>query len=183
MKKLFLMLCLFCVLFLNCSSAEKTDDNNQNINREILGEIYIEKNAGFTMYIPKGWQIRDYSLKYSAIVEPLRRDFTININLADERYSGAISEYIIAGVGYLSKLYTEFEVSESKKVKTNSGLNGEYIILQGRINKINVRQKSYFIQNKKATDIMVITCTVPHDVGDKYDAVFDECVKTFTWAK
>jgi hypothetical protein len=51
------------------------------------------------------------------------------------------------------------------------------------MNEIQVRQRFYFIQNTKGTAIMVISGTAPFFSGDKYDTLFDECVKTFDWTK
>jgi len=62
-------------------------------------------------------------------------------------------------------------------------LQGRFITLTGGINDVRVRQRLYLIQNKNKTAIMVINGTAPFAGGEKYDAIFDECVKTFNWKK
>jgi hypothetical protein len=183
MKKLFVAFCFLGILFVGCISTGNVESSNQGFNNEIHGELYVERNAGFSMYIPKGWEIRDMNQKYLMAMGPVEDNFSPNINFGDDQYSGAISEYIDAVIAQLSQLYVDLEIFENEKFTTNIGLQGRYITLSGRMNEIHVRQKLYLMQNKKGTAIMVITGTVLFASGEKYDALFDECVKTFNWTK
>lgn len=181
MKKLSIVLCLVGVLSINCASTGNVENNNQGFNSEIHGELYIEGNGSFSMYIPKGWEIRDMNQKYLMIIGPIVDNFGLNINFGDEQYSGPISEYINALIFQLSQFYAEFEVIMNESFMTNSGLQGRYITLFGRLNEVHARQRVYFIQNTNGTAIMVISCSASFASGDRYDSLFDESVKTFTW--
>jgi hypothetical protein len=183
MKKSFVMYCLLGVLFINCTSTGSVKNNDQNINTDILGELYIEKNVGFSMYIPKDWEIREAGQKYLMVMGPTEDNFTPNINFGDEQFSGQISEYIDACIGLIPQIFADFEVTQRENFVTNKGLQGGYITTQARLNEINVRQRIYVIPNKRGSIVMAITFSMPPSSGTKYDAIFDECVKTFDWSK
>ena len=175
MKKLLAMVFLV-ILFVNCISTG-------NINNDIFGERYDEKNAKFSMYIPKDWVITDSNQKYMMVMGPIKENFRPNITFSDEQYSGIISEYIDAVIGILPQVFADFEVIERERFITNTNLQGGYIIYFGRLNEIMVRQKMYIIQNKGRTTVMAITCTASPVDGEEYDSVFDASVKTFDWKK
>jgi len=170
MRKL-LVLCCFAVLFV------------QNVFSQNLGDVYDVPEAGFSMYIPKGWRMADMNQKYLSAIGPSDGGFTPNINFGTEEYSGPIPEYFDAVIGYLENFYADFEVLNRTDFTANSGLQGMYITIQGRINEIRVRQRIYVFPNKKKTDLMLVTSTAPLVGGERYDALFDECVKTLKWTK
>jgi hypothetical protein len=179
MKKIIIYF-LLCILIINCVNPRNIG-NNRDINREILGRLYIERNAGFSMNIPRGWRIRNEGLKYNVIIGPTENNFRLNINFRDVQYSVPVSEYIDFGINIISQLYSEYEFIQTGYITTYTGLQGVFITINGIINEIKVRQKIYYIQNKEETETMIITTTVPSVIGDKYDMIFDECIKTFNW--
>jgi hypothetical protein len=181
-KKILIGFCLLGILFTSCTTGNVRDDN-QGFNREIHGELYIEKKAGFSMYIPKGWEIKDMNQKYLMVMGPLDNNFSPNINFGDEKYSGTISDYADAVITQFSQIYADFEITENENFMTYTSLQGKCIMLLGRLNEIHVRQRLYLIQNRKQTSIMVIVGTAGFINGDKYDTLFNECVKTFNWTK
>jgi hypothetical protein len=181
MKNPFVIFCLLGILFVNCIFAQNAEPNNQGFNSEIHGELYIEGNAGFSMYMPKGWETRDMNQKYLMIMGPVDNNYTPNISFGDEQYSGPISEYVDALIALLAQFYADFEVPENVNFKTYSGLQGRCLTILGRINEIHARQKLYLVQNRNRTTIMVITGTALAVSGKKYDALFNECVKTLNW--
>jgi len=183
MKKTVLIFVPLVFLLLACVSTGDAGNNNQQINSDILGEIFTEKNGGFSMYIPKGWELKDMNQKYLMPMGQAENDFTANINFGDDQYSGPLSDFGDAVIEYLKKIYTELDVVQKENFVTNSGLKGECVTLLGQLNKINVRQRMYLIQNKAGTMVMAITGTAAQESGTKYDSVFDECVKTFSWTK
>jgi hypothetical protein len=179
MKNSFASFCLLIVLFINCVTAVSA----QNTNNEILGEHYVEKNVGFSMYIPKNWELIDFNQKYLVARGPAVNNYSPNITFGDEQYSGPISDYINAVLSYVSQIYADFEILQKGNFITNSGLQGEYVTFHGRINEIIVRQRLYVIPNSSRTVVMGITGTAGIVHGDMYDSLFDECVKTFDWTK
>jgi hypothetical protein len=184
MKKLFVVFCLLGILLVSCTttSTGKTS-GDQGFNSEIHGDLYIERNLGFSMYVPKGWETRDMNQKYLMVMGPTVDNFTPNFNFGDEKFSGSLLDYIDAVLVHLKRFYTELDVLESGDFTTVKGIEGKYITLLGRINEIQARQKLFILPNKTKTGIMLITGTAPPDDGEMYDFLFDECVKTFAWTK
>jgi hypothetical protein len=185
MKKLFVIVCLLGVLSVNCTTtgAGKTESVNRGFNSEIHGELYVERNAGFSMYIPKGWEVKDMNQKYLMVIGPMDGNFSPNISFGDEQYTGTIPDFIGAVVAQIAQFYADLEIIENESFITNTDLEGRYITVLGRINDIQLRQKLYLLQNKSVTTIMAITGSTLAISGEKYDALFDECVKTFIWTK
>jgi len=172
MKKTFVICCLLAVLFV------------QNINSQTLGELYTENDGGFTMSMPRGWQTVDANQKYLMIIGPLENGYTPNIGFGDDAaYSGAISAYIDEVLLFLGQFYSDFKVINRGNFSANSGLLGECATFLGSMGEINVRQKMYIFPSTNRSGIMVITCTAPQVNGERYDAIFDECVKTFRWTR
>ena len=170
MKKSYVLCCLFAVLFV------------QNINSQNLGALYNETNAGFSMNIPQGWEMANNNQKYQTAIGPSDGGLTPNIGFGDDKYSGSISEYIDMAISIYKVIYADFEVVDRANFTTNSRLRGMYITFHGRRNEIRVRQKVYVFQNRSRTDVMIITCMAPFG-GERYDAIFDACVKTFNWTR
>ena len=171
MKKTLVICCLFAVLFI------------QKINSQTLGDLYIERTAGFIMFMPSGWQTMDFNQKYLMIIGPLENGFTPNIGFADDTFSGSLSDYRDDVLLILGQFYSDLTVISKGSFSTNSGLQGEYTVIQGRMGEVNIRQKIFLFPNTSGAGIMVITGTAPAANGEKFDPIFDECVKTFRWAR
>jgi len=171
MKKIFVICCLLAVLFI------------QNINSQTLGDLYTERNAGFTMSMPIGWQTMDANQKYLMIVGPTEKGFTPNIGFADDTFSGSLSDYIDAVFLVIGQFYADLTTVSRGNFSTNSGLRGEYVTIQGRMGEISVRQKMYLFPNVIGGGIILVTGTAPAANGEKFDPIFDECVKTFRWTR
>jgi hypothetical protein len=182
MKKLIVIFCLPGILFVNCVSSGNAGNNNQGFNSKIHGELFVEKSAGFSMYIPQGWGTIDLNQKYLVVVGPREDNFSPNIVFGDEQYAGSVSEYVDKIIAQISKIY-DAEVIENEVFITNTGLQGRYAKWSARMNETHARQIGYFIKNKSGTAIMVIACSVASAGGTKYDELFEECVKTFNWTK
>jgi hypothetical protein len=180
MKKiLFALFALTICFFPGCA----TQNNQPSINTDDFGIHFIEKEAGFSMYAPKNWETVDANQKYKMLMGAVENNFSPNINFGDEQFTGKVSDYVEACLELFPQIFADFEVVERIDFQTNNGIQGECMTTQARLNDIHVRQRVYFIPNKRSTAIMVITCTVSPFIGTKYDDVFDSCVKTFEWNK
>ena len=169
MKKLLMLCCLFSFLFV------------QNIASQTLGNLFVEPNGVFSISMPNGWQMVDINMAYMMIMGPEYNGFTPNINFADEDYSGAISDYLDAVMGFFPLLFSDFRLLGRSVFQTNTGLTGECITYLVTMGQIQVRQKMYVFPNSKRTAVMVITGTAPVVSGETYDVVFDTSVSTFKW--
>jgi hypothetical protein len=170
MKKTLVICCFLTVFFI------------QNINSQTLGDVYKESNASFTMSMPSGWQTIDANQKYLMIIGPAENGFSPNIGFADEAYIGSLSDYIDNLVSVLKQFYTGLVVINRGNFSTNSGLQGAYVIIQGRMGQISVRQKIYVFPGLKTDEIITIAGSAPSG-NERFDSIFDECVKTFRWTK
>ena len=155
----------------------------QTINTEVLGRQYIEKKAGFTMFMPKDWGTLDAKQEYLVAMGPSENNFSPNIIFVDEKYSGPISVYIDGAIEQLSQTFDDFRVIEKGAFETLQGIQGGYFLSQGKLNETNVRQKFYVVPNKKGNMVMNVACTISLASGNKYDLIFNECAKTFVWTK
>jgi hypothetical protein len=171
MKRTFVICCLLAVLFI------------QNINSQTLGDLYTERNAGFTMSMPRGWQTMDANQKYLMIVGPTENGFTPNVGFADDTFSGPLSEYSDSVLSVIGQFYADLTIINRGNFSTNSGLRGEYATIQGRMGEISVRQKMFIFPNASRGGIILITGTAPAANGERFDPIFDECVKTFRWTR
>jgi len=171
MKRAIVICCLLTVLFV------------QNINSQTLGELYTERTAGFTMSMPLGWQAMDMGQKYYMVIGQTENGFTPNIGFADDAFSGSPSEYIDAVLSMLGMFYTDLTIIGKGSFTTSSSLRGEYAVIQGRLGEVGIRQKMFIFPDTSGGRIIVITCTAPLVNGERFDAVFDESVRTFKWTR
>ena len=155
----------------------------QNVSGQQLGDLYTERTGGFTMSMPRGWQTADFNQKYLMIMGPEVDGFTPNIGFGDESYSGSITSYVDIVLTYLQMLFTDFNLISRTSFRTNAGITGEVITYQVTMGSIRVRQKIYVLPNRGGTAIMGITCTAPVVGGERYDAIFDASVRTFSWTR
>jgi len=154
-----------------------------NISGQELGSLYTERSAGFTISMPRGWQTIDVGLKYLSIRGPQDGSFTPNLVFIDEELVGPLSSYIDVVVGYYPLILSDFRLINRATFVTNAGVTAEYVTYQGTMGSISVRQRMYFIPNRRGTTVMQITCTAPFVGGERYDAVFDASVRTFNWTR
>ncbi len=137
-----------------------------------------EKSGGFSYDPPAGWQIMEYpGLKYQIAHGPINSDFTPNINVVDETFSGSLVDYVEANLQALERIFPGLEVLSSEKVQTEDNQDAVMIIAENKQQGRWLRQTFFFIG--PADRKYVVTCTVPAEGGDAFDPVFSECLKTF----
>jgi len=155
----------------------------QNAGAQELGGLYTEKKAGFTMSMPKDWQIMDLNQPFLMIIGPEDSGVNPNIGFGREDYKGSISEYIDVLIKLLPAYMSNFSYISRGSIKTTSKLDGEYFIFSCSEGELNIRMIMYVIQNKKKNAILLVTCAMPLNGEEKYDALYDACVKTLKWTK
>ena len=186
MKKLFIFFCLLSILNVNCSVSRNVN-SNQGFNSNIHGELYIEENAGFSMYIPKRWEIRkNINYEYSMIIGPIENNYLPNIIFLDASYSGSIPSLLNDTIVSLRQEQgvSNFNVLERGTLETFQGILVNYVAVQSiRVDGINRLQRLYMLPNKNGNIVMLITCTIPPSSNNRYNTVLDECVETFNWTR
>jgi len=171
MKKSLFLFCILAVLFVQVVSAQQ------------LGELYRERNAGFTMSMPAGWQTFDFNQKYLMIMGPEDSGLSPNIGFADEAYNGSISGYVDIFLPLIQQFFSDFSMVDRSSFTTSAGVTGECVTYTATMGTIRVRQKVYVFPNRRGNAIMVITGTAPVNSGTRYDEIFDASVKTFVWTR
>jgi hypothetical protein len=180
MKKILSIYCFLAILFINSASGGYAQNNNS----EVLGELFVSINSDFSMYIPRGWEIVDFSVQYQVVRGPADNNFVPNLTFGVDEYSGPITEYIDQAIEVISVFYTEFKILQRGNFVTDSGYQGEIIIIQGNIGNMGaVRQRLYCFRSTNGTSIIGITGTASAAHGGRYDVIFDECLKTFNWLR
>jgi len=155
----------------------------QNASSQQLGDLYTERTGGFSMSMPRGWQTANFNQKYLMIMGPEVNGLTPNIGFGDEEFSGTITSHVDAVLGYIPLLFSDFSQINRSSFTTNAGVTGESVTYLVTMGSIRVRQKMYVFPNRRGNAVMVITCTAPVSGGERFDAVFDASVKTFTWTR
>src|SRR5215475_3006237 len=70
-----------------------------------------EKDGGFSYDPPQGWRIVPFgAMKYRISAGPSENDFAPNINVVDERFSGALPEYVDLNLQTMKKMFVDFKV-------------------------------------------------------------------------
>ena len=152
---------------------------------ELLGKKYIQKKTGFSMFIPKNWNIIENKQTDVIAAGPRENYYIPTIAAIYNKYSGSISALVDGAIleytsrSQLFQSITDFRVVEKGSFETLQGMQGGFFTIQGKVEDQNVWQKCYFIPNKKGNMAIGIACTS----GNKYDSTFDECIKTFFWIK
>jgi hypothetical protein len=167
MKKTAVLCLLFAVLIVSNASGQ----NNNTV---------LFSQSEFTMNVPAGWQTVQLNHKYPIVIDSASNS---NITFIDLDFSGSTSDYIEALFGQLSLVYSNIMVIQRGNAQTNSGLTGEYIIIQIQTNNTTIYQKAYIFKINKGNSVMQIVLSTDIPNSDKFAPLFDDCVKTFNWLR
>ena len=154
------------------------------VNIGILGDRYNEQKGGFSMLLPKDWKLMNAKQKYLMAIGQAENNFSPNVGFIDERYTGSVQQYMVALVAQLQQSFEDAKVTDSGSFETLQGIQGNFVTMQGKNEVVNFQQRYYILPNLKGNMIMAIFFSISGDsVINSYNAVFDECVKTFVWTK
>jgi hypothetical protein len=88
-----------------------------------LGEIYSEPAGGFRYVMPKGWTTAELpGMKFKVVIGFRADDFTPNINVVDESFSGSVEDYANANLKQIEVIFQDFKNLGKNVFITNSGL-------------------------------------------------------------
>ena len=168
-RKFIILCCVFTLLFV------------QNVSSQQLGGLYRERNAGFTMSMPNGWETIDMKAKYLMITGPNDNGMYANIGFNDEEYWEPLSDYFDVILLHLPRNFSNFRLVNRSNFVKNDGVVGEYITYTFTERSVQFRQRIYVFPNNRKTRFIIITCTAHGTNAEKYDAIFDVSVGTFVW--
>ncbi len=139
---------------------------------------HVEKEGGYSFVPPEGWTVREFpGLKYQLAIGPAENQFASNINVVDEVYMGTVENYIKATKELLPKAIKKYRVLKQEPFKTASGIKTERLIIEGEQQGHLLRQTFYLFPTPKK--MFVVTCSTTSAGGEKLDANFESCMKTF----
>ncbi len=161
---------VFVLLGLLCVAADKP-------------ERHVEKEGGFSLVPPKGWETKDQAnLKYKIFVGPVTNGVASNLVLVDEAYKGELADYVALNKKSLRAAFKDYKEISEKELKTDGGATFYRVIAEIEHNGVLMRQGFAFFDlggGKK----LVITCTAAADGGAKLDGTFETVLKSFQLEK
>ena len=136
-----------------------------------------ELGGGYSVNPPEGWTVRDFpGSPYKGLFGTRVGNFTPNINLQEEHYSGPMDTYIRLSFVHLEKLMKAKLISQTPFFAGNH--NGVKLITHTRFNDFELTQTFYFFEKPMGKKV-VVTATTGRDSGWQYDPVFDGIMHTF----
>jgi hypothetical protein len=138
-------------------------------------------STGFVYKLPSDWYTKTdkKSSQYDLAFGPTTGDFTSNINVVDENYSGSLSEYAEANMKTIQK-FKNLKLIDNGRFVTNTGADGIRVITEhNNFNDRYLRQTFYFFKSSKSGQFIILTSTAPVAVGAKQQAMFDSIARTF----
>jgi len=146
---------------------------------EAAGGRHVEEKGGFSFTPPKGWECRDYpGMKYQIAFGPPADGFAPNINVVDEKFDGTLKAYVEANEVTLAKVFQSYKKISLTELKTEAGVSGTKLVTTNEQNGKALRQTFVFFDGPPGKKL-VVTCTTLAEGGEKFDAAFDTCLKSF----
>ncbi|HSI83546.1 MAG: TIR domain-containing protein [Candidatus Methylacidiphilales bacterium] len=146
----------------------------------IMSKEVRDTNTGFSFKLPSDWYTKkDSKSKYELAYGPTTGDFTSNINVVDESYSGNLSSYVDANLISLKK-FKNVKIIDNDGFVTSNGLEGVRVITEhNNFNDRYLRQCFYFFKSSKPGLYLILTSTAPLNVGEEQQPMMDNIVRTF----
>jgi hypothetical protein len=137
-----------------------------------------EAAGGFSYVPPPGWEVKPFpGLKFQIVAGPAQAGFAPNINIVEELSNLDMRSYLEANLLQMQGVFQGFRLLERQEFSTGDGLQGHKIIFERPEGGRQLRQCQYFFGrgNRKLT----LTATMLAHTGTRFDAVLDECARSF----
>ena len=136
-----------------------------------------ELGGGYSISPPDGWTVTDFpGSPYKGLFGTRVDNFTPNMNIQEERYTGPMDTYIRLSFVHLEKLMRAKKISQTPFSAQNH--NGVKLITHTEFNDLELTQTFYFFDNPKGKKV-VVTATTGRSKGGQFDPVFDGIMRTF----
>jgi len=168
-----------CFLFLFACITDKTITQEGVVFEQ---NRYYDESLGFSIIRSKAWQATEISgYRYTVFLGQIEYNFVTNFVFDINIYNAQLNEYVDY---FFERVYNvlneDFLILQREIFITDKNLYGEKITANITYHERYFRQIIYFFPGKN--DIkMHIVCSVPIEVGDSYDIIFDEIMKSFEW--
>lgn len=190
MKSLRVLLAVSILLGVNFASAQtrKATATSSASTSMPLTPPYVNKEKGFTMSFPKGWEQKEGVMGSTIIaVSPSngkKEKFRENINVVVEKLPQRMTTktYYTESLKVLKKLFTDFKLEKSGHNPADRMVASEkteiyWSVFSHRMGKIHARVLQYM--TVKGTQAFVITCSAAPDTFEKLRPSFEAAVRTF----
>lgn len=139
---------------------------------------HYEKAGAFSYDPPAGWQVSEFpGLKYKVAFGPRENEFTPNINVVDEAFPGTLAAYVEANLKNMQNFFVNLTILAREEFITFDNNTAVKLITENEQQRHRLRQTFFFIGSGKR--MYVITCSSIAEDGDRFDNIFDDCVRTF----
>ena len=108
---------------------------------------------------------------------PPEGDFAPNLNVVDQKSKLSLKEFAETSKQALPKMLEEVKVLGEAPFRTQLGRKGYRFVIENRQGDRYLRQIFYLFDGWSGNKI-IFTGTAPAAVGAKYDALFDESMRT-----
>jgi hypothetical protein len=140
---------------------------------------HVETAGGYSVVVPRDWKVHEFpGFKYKVIAGAPEKGFAPNIVFVDESFAGNLKEYVAASKKQLHNVFKELKELSETELKTADGASFIRLVIENKQDGKALRQSFYFFE-LAAGKKLIATCTVLADGGEKHDAAFEACLKTF----
>ncbi|MBN1760005.1 MAG: DcrB-related protein [Chitinispirillaceae bacterium] len=140
---------------------------------------HVENEGGFSFRAPKGWMFREVpGMRYMVAFGTADNNFNPNINVVDEAFSGSLSEYVDQNIAIMRRMFQQFKLLSRTGFSTDSKLTGEFVTINALQQRRLLKQYFFLVEGSRGKKL-VITCSCPAVASERFDKIFEECLKTF----
>ncbi|MBN1977869.1 MAG: hypothetical protein JW918_10740 [Anaerolineae bacterium] len=144
----------------------------------VPGERHVESEGGFSYVPPSGWQVVDApGLKYKVARGTPTGDFTPNLNVVDEPFSGSLDDFVTASLASFKEFLKDVRIVSQEDFVTDEGERGVKVVIEDTQQDVELYQV-FYIFDAGAKKIMV-TYTRLADQGQDNDDSVDQSMRTF----
>ena len=140
-------------------------------------ERHYEPSGGFSYIPPAGWELATSSgIAYKTVLGPQQDDFTANITIVDEPFSGSLEEYVSSSLENMKAFFPGFRLVGQEEFQPEEGPAGVQMVTENVQSGRALRQTFYIFD--AGAKKLVVTCTRLAETGEELDAMCAESVKT-----
>jgi len=168
----FLVFALLLSLPVGCSSGNLGGGDSVN-----PPEDWTVLGGGYSVNLPEGWTAGEFpGSPYKGLFGTRVNDFTPNINIQEQSYSGSMDSYIELNMKQIEKLMKAKKINQSTFYAKNH--EGVKVVTNTQLNDLMLTQILYFFENPQGKKVSLIA-TSSRESGSQYGPVFDGIVGTF----
>jgi hypothetical protein len=147
------------------------------------GARVFENDGKFSYCPPLNWNVTEFpGLKYKVVMGPTDGNYTANITFVDETADVSLQDYVKTNLDMISTYFQGYKLVKRSSFKTNSGISGEFIVVNSVQSNLLLRQIIYFLPAPNNRYFRIV-CSVLDEFSSKYLQLFEDSVKTFELAK